>query len=381
MKFRALLLQQMALWAWTAAATTLLAAGAPERLTLSTFLWFLLGHAAGYVQCLFGHPYRRLGWLFWGWSGLAILAFLAAYSQLTNAWIFAFGAFHGFVDVPLSFVFEESPIREWPQFFRRLFAAKALAAAGGWGLTVLLLSSGTGLAAPGLWIAGAFAAFMAVYCLWTLFRATLELFAACTLAPAYRIKPRGPGFSYFPLYGPVIVIANHAAYLDPCWLGKLIPRRIIPLMTSIFYDLPFLHWLMKRVIHAVRVQDSSYRYDAPELTEAISRLDEGECLVIFPEGTLMRDEDKPLRRFGQGIWHILRERPLTPVVTCWIEGNWGSFFSYWRGPPMTHKFPDFWRRITIVISEPLLVPPEILTAHQPVRQYLMDAVGDLRKLL
>src|SRR6516225_2928181 len=104
MKFRALLLQQMALWAWTAAATTLLAAGAPERLTLSTFLWFLLGHAAGYVQCLFGHPYRRLGWLFWGWSGLAILPFLAAYSQLTNAWIFAFGAFHGFVDVPLSFV-------------------------------------------------------------------------------------------------------------------------------------------------------------------------------------------------------------------------------------------------------------------------------------
>ena len=53
----------------------------------------------------------------------------------------------------------------------------------------------------------------------------------------------------------------------------------------------------------------------------------------------------PLSQFGQGVWHILHERPDTPVVVCWIEGGWGCYFSYYNGPPTVNKRFDWWRRI------------------------------------
>lgn len=381
MKFRALLLQQAALWAWTAAALTLIAGAAPERMGLSALAWFLAGHSIGYLLCLLGHPQRRFGWLTFGWTGLALMAMLAESASVT-AWRFVvFGACHGLIDVPLSLAFEQSPRHEWPRFFWRLQTVNVIAAIGGWVLGNILFPEDAGAVVTSIRIGGALAAIIAAVSFWMLIRETIELMAAWLLLPAYRIRCRGPGCKLFPLYGPVIVIANHAAFFDPCWLGKVIPRCITPMMTSAFYDLPILHWLVKRVVRAIRVQESNYRYEIPELNEAISRLDEGECLVIFPEGNLRRDDSKQLRRFGQGIWHILRERPFTPVVPCWIEGNWGSFFSHWHGPPMRHKPPDFWRRITIMMAEPVLVPPEILAAHGPTRQYLMDAVLELRKLL
>jgi 1-acyl-sn-glycerol-3-phosphate acyltransferase len=387
MKRRALLLQQAALWAWTAAAATLLGGLAPEALTLSSLGWFLAGHLLGDIVCWFGHPHRRLGWIPLGWAGLSVYAFLVGDAANADRWLFAFGACSGLVDVPLSYVFEQLPLREWRGFFRRLLAVKATSTLGGWALAVVLSAaapstgSWEGSARTGLWFAGLAAAGMAAYSLGTRAREVIELTAAFVLWPAYRIRCRRPGARYFPLYGPVIVIANHAAFFDPCWIGKVVPRRIIPMMTSVFYDVPILHWLMKRVIRAIRVQESSYRYEVPELKEALARLDDGECLVIFPEGNLRREDSKLLRRFGQGIWHILRERPLTPVVPCWIDGNWGSFFSHWHGPPMKNKPPDFWRRITVLMAPPLLVPPAVLEEHQQTRQYLMDAVAELQKAL
>jgi 1-acyl-sn-glycerol-3-phosphate acyltransferase len=388
MKLHALLLHQAVLWAWTAAATTLLGGLAPEALTFSSLVWFLVGHLLGHIVCFFGHPHRRLGWIPWGWTGLSVIAFVIGDVAHADRWFCAFGACHGLVDVPLGYVVEQLPLRHWQSFFARLLAAKVVSALGGWALAAMILPGAASAADPwensprmGLWFAGVAAAGMTAYSLWTLFRETLELIAASALWPVYRIRCRGPGIAYFPLYGPVIVIANHAAFFDPCWLGKIVPRRITPMMTSAFYDVPILHWLMKRVIRAIRVQESSYRYEVPELKEALVRLDEGECLVIFPEGNLRREDSKLLRRFGQGIWHILRERPLTPVVPCWIDGNWGSFFSHWHGPPMKNKSPDFLRRITVLMAPPLLVPPAVLEEHQQTRQYLMNAVADLRKML
>src|SRR4029077_5207621 len=121
------------------------------------------------------------------------------------------------------------------------------------------------------------------------------------LIPMYRIRATGPGMAAFPPSGPLIVIANHSAWFDPVWLAKVLPRRLIPMMTSVFYDLPVMRWLMVHVAHAIRVQASKFRRDVPELEEAIAALDRGECVVIFPEGAMRRREDRPLRLFGQGV--------------------------------------------------------------------------------
>src|SRR5205807_6869638 len=95
------------------------------------------------------------------------------------------------------------------------------------------------------------------------------------LWPLYRIRGHGPGLEHFPPRGPVLVVANHSAWLDPIWLAKVLPRRLLPMMTSVFYDLPVMRWLMVHVAQAIRVQASTYRREAPELEIAIAELDRG----------------------------------------------------------------------------------------------------------
>jgi 1-acyl-sn-glycerol-3-phosphate acyltransferase len=152
------------------------------------------------------------------------------------------------------------------------------------------------------------------------------------------------------------------------------------MMTSRFYDLPVMRRLMV-VFSVIRVPEKALKKDAPEIQEAIAALDRGECVVVFPEGYLRRTEDRPLRRFGQGVWQILKARPNTPVFAAWIEGGWGSYTSYANGPPTKNKKKDFRRPIGIGVSAAVTVPPDLLEEHIRTRLHLMNLVSEARKHL
>jgi 1-acyl-sn-glycerol-3-phosphate acyltransferase len=255
------------------------------------------------------------------------------------------------------------------------------------GLTVFLLFSLILLTPPDLHAARAeflvlaiLAAVFAGLAWVVLLRNSIEQVAELILWPLYRIHSRGPGVALFPQRGPLLVIANHAAWLDPVWLMKVLPRPLTPMMLSSFYDLPGWRWLLSRVFGVIRVPWSNYRREAPELNEAIKALDRGECVLIFPEAWLARQPNH-LHRFGQGIWRILRARPNTPVVCCWIEGGWGSFTSHAGGPPLKNKWPDFWRRIDIVISAPVQIDPALLEDGLATRRHLMHLCAEARRHL
>jgi 1-acyl-sn-glycerol-3-phosphate acyltransferase len=210
------------------------------------------------------------------------------------------------------------------------------------------------------------------------FRPGMEGFIEGLLWPAYRIKSFGPGVEQLPPRGPYLVIANHSAWLDPLFMAKILPAPTTPMMTSKFYDLPVISFLMRNAIGTIRVPETTFRHDAPELKEAVAALDAGKCLVVFAEGYLRRKEEQPLRRFGRGAWKILSERPTTPVFACWIEGNWGSFFSHRGGPPMKGKRFDFWRKIRIGVLGPITMDAAILKDHMATRTFLMQQVAAAR---
>jgi 1-acyl-sn-glycerol-3-phosphate acyltransferase len=205
-----------------------------------------------------------------------------------------------------------------------------------------------------------------------LFPEAVEQVLEILLAPLYRVRVHGPGRDVFPRRGPLLIIANHAAYLDPFWLCKMVPRKVTPMMTSAFYDLPFIRWSMAHIVGAIRVPIVPFRREAPELREAEAVLRQGGCVLIYPEAQLRRREDQPLRMFGQGVWRILRELPQTPVVVCWIEGGWRSFTSYYNGPPLRGKWLDFWRRIDIAVEAPQILDPALLADQHATRRYLMQ---------
>ena len=73
--------------------------------------------------------------------------------------------------------------------------------------------------------------------------------------------------------------------------------------------------------------------------------------------------------------------PNTPVVVCWIEGGWGSYFSHKNGPPLRNKKFDLRHPIDIVIGEAHVLPPEVLADHQATRAALMQECLALRAQL
>ncbi|HMO34871.1 MAG TPA: 1-acyl-sn-glycerol-3-phosphate acyltransferase [Gemmatales bacterium] len=235
------------------------------------------------------------------------------------------------------------------------------------------------------WVMFVIATVVVLFWIYLFRREMLEAFLELFFLPIYRFKLCGPGVGHFPAYGPVLVIANHASWFDPVWIGKVLPRQITPMMTSVFFDRPGLKFLVKDIFGSIRVADVARRRETPpELGEAVERLKNGECVLLFPEGRLRREEHELLKHFGQGVWHILKERPKTPVVPMWIEGGWGSYASYGGGTePTVNKgvWFDWNRKITLVLGEPIILDPPLLQQHQSTRKYLMDCVLALRKFL
>ncbi len=351
---------------------------------LGVGVWVMVGIAAG--SLLAGtqrHPRRALGLVVFGATGMAVGLVVAALGAVPSpALCVVLGAMGGLVNVPLAATFQAAvpaDARGNAMSVRNLFDYVFMAGAAA---VMFALAHGGILSPQGqLWLVAAAAVVGAAVSWRLLFPPALEQLMELLIWPLYRIRGTGPGLEHLPRRGPLLVIANHSAWFDPLWLGKVIPRRIIPMMTSAFYDLPGLRFLMKYVVRAIRVQVSNYRREAPELQEAIAALDRGECVVLFPEGSLRKNTERPLRQFGQGVWLILKERPATPVMVCWIEGGWGSYCSYFKGPPTRNKRLDFWRPIDIALGSLYRIEPALLEDHRQTRSHLMQLCLETRRHL
>ncbi len=351
---------------------------AGRRTILLTGVGAAVGCAAAGFQL---HPRRSLGLIPVAATGLAVALLTAAPSPFpppagggglgggsATFWI-VFGLFTGVAGPALRAAVQAAVPRRLP--------AMPLDAAGA-SLALLLPPAAI---ATGFVVSAAVLGAAAVAAGALLFVPTLELLIEILVWPMYDVRVHGPGADRMPRRGPLLVIANHSSYADPFWLGKIVPRRATPLMTSVFYDLPVIRWLMVHLIHAIRVQASAFRRKAPELHEAANVLRRGGCVLLFPEGILRRREDQVLMPFGQGAWHILKELPQTPVVVCWIEGGWGSWASYRGGPPMKNKRLDFRRRIDIYVDEPRPLDADALADHHAARAHLRRACLECRRRL
>ena len=353
------------------------------------YLWAFLSLIAFALACLavrwFGHTYRALGVILPGTS-IGLLATIAIYYFNT------LDVFTGILAPAVGAMFGAT----W-KFKNRQRVLSRRASAILCGSVALVAIFWTMIARFGIEVLGLILDdefslsgvlfFQALLCLlvamllaWAqLFRPFFECCISCTARVGYRI--RGTPSNAISVDGPMIVIANHACWWDPLFVAGALPRPITPMMTSVFYDRWFLRPLMVRVFQAIRVEEAKARREAPELQQAIAALDAGKCVLIFPEAYLRRKEEIPLRRFGRGIWEILKRRPNTPIVACWIEGAWGCHSSYFNGPPAKNKKLDFLRPIQVALSEPFQLEPDVLEHHLRTRITLMNHVGQVRTKL
>ncbi len=150
------------------------------------------------------------------------------------------------------------------------------------------------------------------------------------------------------LYGldRFILAANHNSHLDTLLLYSILPARRILRVHPVaakdyFARAPRVFRLMERLFEPIWVD----REDQPgaALAEMGRRLDEGDSILIFPEGT--RGEPGVMQDFKAGVGRLVAAHPDVPVVPVFILGPERSL-------PKSAPFPlPLWNQL--VLGPPL----------------------------
>ncbi len=125
------------------------------------------------------------------------------------------------------------------------------------------------------------------------------------------------GFERFPR-GASIVMANHSSNLDPDVLLPLLPGRVVIYLKASLMKIPVLGYAMRLAGFIPVVRDGSVESAKAASKLARRALEQGSCLVLFPEGT--RSRDGSLLPFKKGPFFLAMESG-APVVPVSIAGT------------------------------------------------------------
>jgi 1-acyl-sn-glycerol-3-phosphate acyltransferase len=144
---------------------------------------------------------------------------------------------------------------------------------------------------------------------------------------------RATGVENFPATrrpGPLIVIANHTAGIDPLLIQTVIPFDLRWIMAADMRA-PAMEWFWSfaRVIFIDGTPG-----DVAAIREAIRHVKTGGVLGIFPEGGIERPP-RTLRNFEPGVGLLIRRTgaPVLPVIirdTPAVDTAWESLFRFSR---------------------------------------------------
>lgn len=129
-----------------------------------------------------------------------------------------------------------------------------------------------------------------------------------------RVKVKGKG--NIPKRGGFILASNHVSYLDPMAVGSSCPRRLNYMARHDLFANPVFSWLLYRWRAFPVKRNSADRF---ALKEAMSRVEKGGGLLLFPEGTRSQDarlSDKPEPGIG-----FLAAKLNVPVIPVFVKGT------------------------------------------------------------
>jgi 1-acyl-sn-glycerol-3-phosphate acyltransferase len=158
------------------------------------------------------------------------------------------------------------------------------------------------------------------------------------------------GAQTLPPHGPLLLATNHTSYLDPFAVAYLVDkkhRRARFLAKAELFDKQGLGAYLRAMGQIPVVRNSTSA--AGSLEAAVDDLERGECVVVFPEGTISLDLDPAPARTGIARLAAQTGVPVTPV------GMWGLHRILFKG-----RKPD-WRwgvAETIVVGTPVRVAPD-----------------------
>lgn len=96
------------------------------------------------------------------------------------------------------------------------------------------------------------------------------------------------GLDLLPASGPVVLMANHDSMWDPLVLGVAArTRQVCALAKASLWRIPVLSWVLDRM---GQIPIERGRGDLEAMSAAVTKLENGGCVGVFPEGTVSEGE-------------------------------------------------------------------------------------------
>lgn len=183
------------------------------------------------------------------------------------------------------------------------------------------------------------------------------------------------GLEHLPRSGGVIVVPNHLSHIDPFpWAHVLYNagRPPVFLAKGSIFDVPLVGGVMRHT-RQVRV-DRETSSAAGSLVPAIRALQAGECVAVYPEGSLTRDPDLwPMRgKTGAARLALQADHPVIPVAHWGIQDLLGP---YARRPTLSA------RRTLVRIRFGPPVDLADLRSDSPTREAVRDGTDRIMRAL
>jgi len=132
-----------------------------------------------------------------------------------------------------------------------------------------------------------------------------------SLAARWEIR----GLEHIPETGGVIIASNHVSFWDPPMVGSALTRELHFLAKEELFSTPVLGTVI-RGLNAIPIRRGTA--DLAGLSRAIEALKGGGGMLLFPEGSRMRDGELHPARPGVGLMAVQAN---VPIVPCYISGS------------------------------------------------------------
>ena len=170
--------------------------------------------------------------------------------------------------------------------------------------------------------------------------------------------------------GPAILVANHSSWLDGAIPLTFIPGR----PRTVAWAGNFKNWFLSKWADfcGLILISGGPKSIRKGMQDAADALENGEMIMIFPEGGISRGCQ--VRTFRPGFMKIRDKvsKPV-PVVPIYIDEVFGSIFSY-SGGKAIFKFPKSIRRpLSINIGRPIENPKDVHEVRNAVQRMSSEA--------
>jgi 1-acyl-sn-glycerol-3-phosphate acyltransferase len=157
------------------------------------------------------------------------------------------------------------------------------------------------------------------------------------------------GREHIPLHGPAILISNHLSYSDPATIIGYVNRQVYFMTKAEMFNGGFMDWVITKA-EAFPVRRGAV--DREAIRQALTVLERGDLLGIYPEGT--RSSDHHVHEARAGVVLIAKHSavPLIPVAITGMEHVFRRDFP-WIGRPVVTLTIGAPFTLSDITSEPI----------------------------